>query len=422
MRDHSTPIYKELTAQGADSISIVPGSAQQPGTFNISGIPAVTGSMRNYLQSANLHFQTTFDPDAAGNAVSEDKLYKGIASLRLFSPYLGEVYPHNHTRGAVAGHLMQVLGGGYRYPKGARLQIPASTDVDVTIDLYYSLPMSFEFLKKPHEVSQWVGFYDQGLMEAIVDVVSVYDGDYAGAVIKAPTTLRAWFEMLPSPDAFLGVPFQFRERQIAGGGSQPLLKGVGQETNLVGVQQGCGLVGLFWLTDATGIGLGGPDGVDNFTQIELPWRGQPLLRNLDGFFLSLKKATRHRAGPISGAGGVLHDEAGWPSTMDSTPNGRPSQNAQQMFFPIVFPGADFETSKAPKAAGDLQVNFTPTVAITNTHRFVSLELMEYTDDQIARLKQAMGVSPTWKNGRKALGDNPKASLDDLRYTRITFSP
>lgn len=422
MRNHTTPIYKDLQANSNDSVSITPGAATQPGTFQIQSIPGVTGDKRNYATSFYGHLQTTFDPDAAGNAVNWDKLYKGMASWHLRSPLLGDVYNHVHTRGAVLGHIIQVIAGGYQYPQPARAQIPANTDSDVTLDLFYALPLSFEVLEKPHECAQWVGLFDGGTLEGIVDVSTVYDGDYAGAVIKAPTSLRAFVEMIPSPDDFLGVPFQWRERQIVGGGTSPVLKGVGQETNLTDVENGCGLAFLGWLTDATGIGLSGADGVDNITQVEMPWRGQIQLRNLDPLFLALRKAQSHRVGPVAGLGTtIIADGAGWPYTMADTPNNRPAASSQSLFLPLVIPGRNFETSKAQRLLGDLQVNFTTTAAITNTHRFVSWELMEFTEGQVGRLARAMGIDPAlYDAGRKAF--NQAAPASKLRYTRIMFSP
>jgi hypothetical protein len=423
MRDHSTPIWKELSARGAETVAITPGAATAPGEFVISGIPAATDNQRNYIHNFIVHLQITVDPDAAGNAISFDQLYKGMATIQLFSPLFGDLFNAKMTRGAVMGHIIQVLAGGYSYPQSARAQIPASTDTDVVIDLFYVVPLAYEIFKKPHETAQWAGFFDNGNLTATVDVATVFDGDYAGAVTKNGT-LRALAEYLPSPDKALGVPVQWREREITGGGTSPILKGMGMDTALQGVKQGCGLVWLSWLSDAAGIGLNGPDGVDNITQIEVPFRSQQLLRNLDPYFLALRRAFKNRTGPISGggaAGVALHDGAGWPYTMAATPNGRPAGQATAMFLPIVFPGQDFETSKAQRIVGDHAVNFTNTVAVTTTHRFVSMELMEWNDDMVTKAGFAM-LGPDMVNhkvNRKALGDN-MADPSKLRYTRILF--
>jgi hypothetical protein len=418
MRDMSAPLFKEVLARGNETVSITPGSVAQLATFEISGMPPVTAGMKNYLDVAHASVELTFDPDAAGNAVDADKLYKGVASHRLSSQWLGQQYPHQQTRGAVSALVINPIANGGIMTQHARIQIPASTDTDVTVTLYMPAPLAHECLKKPHELSQWIGFYDGGTLEVAIADTAVYDGDYAGAVIKAPITVRAFLEYHPSPDEALGVPFQWRERQIVGGGNQPLLKGVGQETDLLGVEQGCGLAFLGWLTDATGMGLSGPDGVDNIVSVEIPWRGQTQLRNIDGYWLAFRRAMGKRVGPISGLGTtIMHDGAGYPTTMAATPNGRYSANAQQLFLPLVFPGLDFETSKAQRLGGDLPINFSFTAAVTNTHRFVSWELMEFDNNQIARLAEAMGHKGETPF-RKGLGG--AADAGDLRYTRWHF--
>jgi hypothetical protein len=416
MRDHSTPLFKELQASGNETVSITPSASTSTATFQVTGLPPVTGNMKNYAQGFTFGVTVTLDADAAGSAVSFDQLFKGMASMRLSSPWFGDVYPHQHTRGAVVGLLINPISRGYQMTQPARAQIPTNVDADYTLELYYEAPLAFECLKKPHETAQWVGFFDGGTFEAIIGTTTVFDGDYAGAVIKAPTTVRAWCTYLPSPDEALGVPFQWREREIVGGGTAPILKGVGQETHQSGIEQGAGLAGMFWL--ANQLGLNGPDGVDNFTSVEIPWRGQLQLRNMDPYFLELRRAQRHRTGPIVGLGTtIMADGGAWPSTMVATPNGRLGANADALFLPLVFPGGDFETSKAQRVGGDLQILFGVTAAITNPHRFVTWELLEYDSNQIARLQQAMGNSGR-RPDRFGLAKNADAS--QLRYTRWQF--
>lgn len=422
MRNSTTPIFYELgTDGGAKSISITPSAAQQSGKFTISGVDPRVQDMRNYLTRFWLHFLTTFDPDAAGNAVSWDKLYKGIVSVEVVSQVLGVVYPHKHTRGSVLGHIIQVIALAYRYPQGARTQIPASTDTDVTIDLFYNIPMSHACLGDPLETAQWTGFFDGGTVEAIVGTTTVFDGDYAGAVIKAPTTLKCQLEATPSPREFIGVPFQWRERQIAGGGSSPVLKNVGGETSLNGVRPGCGLAALVWLSNATGIGLSGPDGVDNFTAVGMTWRGQKQIQDLDPYFHHLREQTEKRVSPIAGTGTtIMTDAAEWPSTMDATTGAvnAPSANAQQMFMPLIMPGRKLETSKVQRVLGDLQIDFQVTTPITDPHQFVSWELLEYDDSQVAAMASLGRFSG--KVGRKALKPGGRAVAKNLRYTAIEF--
>jgi hypothetical protein len=421
MRDHTGALYKDLLARGNETVSITPSAATQLATFEISGLPPHTSGLKNYAHDFHVGVTVTFDPDAAGDAVNSDKLWKVGSSFRLYNDWHGDLYPHQQTRGAVLAHIIDVVANGYEYDIPSRIQIPTNTDTDVTLEMSFSLPLAFEVCKKPHEFAQWLGYFNGGgVVEAMIAAETVYGSDYAGAVIKAPCTVRSQVEYQPSEDDSLGVPFQWRERQIVGGGNQPLLKSVGQETNLLGIEQGCGLAWLCWLSDATGIGLDGPDGVDNFTSLEIPWRGQTQIRNLDNLFKSLRRAAQHRVAPISGIGTtIMHDGGGWPSTMAATPNGRLAADSQKLFLPLLFPGLDFETSKAMRAAGDLPINFGVTTPITGTHRFVSWELLEYNNDQIERLKVAMGAAGK-KAVRRGINGNSVADVGNLRYTRWFF--
>ncbi len=420
MRAYTSPLWSELTTEGGSkSVSIIPSASLNPGKFVISGIePRIPSGERVYLTRLWPHMSTTFDPDAVGDAVNADKLWKMLASVEVVAEVFGTPYPHTHTRGVVLGNLIQVIGLGYAYPEGARTQIPGSTDADVTLEQFYVLPFAHEVLDDPMESAQWVGFYDGGTVEMMVAPSTVFDGDYAGAVIKAPTTLRVLAETQPSKRNFIGVPFQWRERQVAGGGSSPVMKGVGGETSLNGVAPGCGIAGCWWLANPTGIGLGGPDGVDNFLSISIPWRGQKSIQNLDGFFHHTRLAAERRVGPISGIGAdlALADTGGWPNTMASAPNGRPSANPQAMFLELIGPGRGLQTSKVMRTLGDLQTDFQVTTPITDPHRFVTFELMEFTPEQMSSLAQLGRFGGEGK--RRDPGGTGNTS--QLRYTAMEF--
>lgn len=421
MRNHSTPLYRQLSAAGTRSPSVTPSATDVSSvTFNLIGLPPVTQDMRNYVTAFCVKVTQTIDTDAAGSAINFDQLYKGVSSMRIFSPLLGEPYQAAHTRGAVLGHFIQVLGAGYTYPQCARAQIPASTDADYTVDLYYVLPVSLEFLQKPHETSQYIGLYEQGELEVRIATTAAYDGDYAGAVTKSPCTLRAWLEYLPSPDNFIGVPFQFKEYVVPGSSTEFILRGVGGGSGLKGIaNEGCGLAALAWLTDATGIGLAGADGVDEINRIDLPFRSQQSVDIVDPLFSMLRRMLAgKRVGPISGvpAATPAHDGSGWPYTQAATPNNSLS-NAQAMFLPLVMPGINFETSKAQHVKGDVSLNIGFGTVPSGSSRFVTLELLEFDVPQAEAITRAMGLNPDKVNPSKK-AYNQSANAKKLRYTRI----
>lgn len=421
MRDHTTPLYKQLAAAGVRAPTVTPGADVQATTFNITGLEPFTGDMRNYAQNFIVRLTTVVDPDAAGSAVDWDKLYKATNGIRLFSPLLGEPYPLAHTRGATLGHIFQVLAGGYAYPQPARLQIPASTDTDVTIDLYYVLPFSFENFVKPHETAQWIGLFDQGELEHRLAASTVLDGDYAGAVLKATTTIRAWVEYYPSPDVSVGCPFQFREYIVPGNSTEFVLRGVGQSSGLRGTVPGSGLIMLAWLTDATGIGLSGADGVDEINRIDIPWRSQVSIDVVDPFFSSLRRMVGKRVGPImTVTSAVPADGAGWPYTIAATPYNSLA-NAQAMLLPLIMPGPDFETSKAQRVQGDLVINLGFGSVPSGSSRFVTCELLEYSIEHLAVISRAMGLNPDKVAPAKKAFRKNQPDPRKLRYTRTMLS-
>lgn len=423
MRDHTSGQFVDLLYPANPTAAITPGSSVQQATATIAGLPPVTGKFKNYARGIQNHLNVVVDPDAGGNAVNADKLGKVMSSFEVTIPTFGVIFPAQHTRGAVAYHVIQILGLGYRAPYGyGRTQIPASTDTDVTIDLYYWLPIAHDCLAKAHETSQWVGFYQDGTVQQNVDVSTVLDGDYAGAVTKTGT-LRSQFHYFSSPDDFIGVPVQHRERVITGGGDSPLLQNMGSDTALVGVKGTSGIAAMLWLTDATGIGLAGPDGVDNFTSMEIPWRGQKQVKNLDAFFQELLDRMPNRVAPVSGIGAStpINNGAGWPFTMAATVDNRPASNSQALFLPLVVPGEAQETSKIQNVSGSFPAfNSTATSTPSTSHRIYTMELMEFTEQMLLDLAQRAGFSGEGKSKELRTSEIAQGEDGKLRFTRTVF--
>lgn len=422
MRDHTTPLFRQLAAAGVRAPTLTPGSDVQATIFNITGLEASTGDMRNYVQNFVIRCTTVLDQPGAGGAVIDwDKMYKAANGIRLFSPLLGEPYPLAHTRGATLGHIFQVVAGGYNYPQPARIQV-AAADGDTTVDLYYILPFSFECFAKPHETAQFAGFFDQGELEFRFAAATAFDGDSTGALTKATTTIRAWVEYYPSPDNVIGVPFQFREYIVPGNSTEFVLRGVGQSSGLRGTAPGAGLIMLAWLTNATGIGLAGADTAAVPTRIDIPWRSQVSMDTLDPYFTSLRRMVGKRVGPAATVTtAALADSSGWPNTMAATLNNSPAA-AGAMFVPIIMPGREFETSKAQKVQGDLTVNMGFSTTPTGSSRFVTCELLEYTVEHLAVLARAMGIDPdSVEPAKKALRKNDPDNRK-LAYTRTVLVP
>ena len=243
--------------------------------------------------------------------------------------------------------------------------------------------------------------------------------DYAGAKLIAPTTLRCGAEAVPSSREFIGVPFQWRRRQVAGGGSSPVQKNVGGETSMNGIAPGSGLAANVWLADPAGIGLGGSAAVSTIDSITMEWRGQKNIQDMDYMYLYAKVAQEKRGSPISnGVGAALADFANWPATMSSTlGENRPSKDPEQMLLPMVLPGRMLHTSKVQRVLGDLQTDFVSTPAFTNAHEFMSWELLEFNDDQLDSMA-VLGLFQGEPERKNLTGTPGKES--NFRYTAVEF--
>ena len=420
MRNHTTPLLKQLTSSGSRAPTAAIASGTSSVSFQIQNVPGAFEDMLNYVTAVLLRVTLNFDQAASGgSAVTWDKLFKGVSSAKVFSDLLGDTYSHINTRGPVLGHLIQVVAGGYRYPQPVRAQI-AAADGDSVIELYLILPYSYECLANPMETAPWTGLFDGGEVEVIIAGSGVFDGDSTGAVLEGNTTVRAAMEYLPMQDKSVHVPCEWRERTVQGSTSEHELKNFGAGSGHRGTAPGAGLALLAQLTDATGIGLSGQDGADNITRFEFPERGQQSMFAPDLYYMVLNRMTRGRVGGITdGTTTVIHDGGGWPYTLAATPSGA-LNNAQALLFPIIMPGLDLMTSKVQRVIGDRNLHYGFTAEPSGTTKYVSWEFLEYNMDQLAVIAKAMGLDPdTQVPERKAL-KKVETSVKKLRYTRTKF--
>jgi len=357
MRNHTTPKIHELTAtSGGKNPTITPGNAQTV-TFAMNNVPVgKNGRFWYYVTAIVVKLVTVVDQPSAGSAaINSDKLWKIVQSLQVQCPLLGQLFTHANTSGAAMGNIIQRYGFGFN-ALHSRAQIP-TTDADTTVTLYYRIPFAYEFLKKPHETAPWGGFLEGGTVEVRIAASTVLDGDSTGAVIKATTSLRCWMELIPVPEVCLHAPTHWRLHIIPGSSTRSTIQDMGSSDGLQGIDQskGVGIASLLYLTDATGIGLGGPDGADNITGIDVPWRDQDRIDSVDAFYVAFE-AMQGNARQNRNAVPVPHDGGSWPYTIAATPNGD-LNDAQALFFPIVSCGRDFETSKLQTLAGAKDINF-----------------------------------------------------------------
>lgn len=359
MRNHTTPVFHELVAAAGKNPTVTPGTSAQTAIFNLTNIPVgKENKFWYYVTAMILKVVTVVDqPAMGGTAIGADKLWKVVQSVQAQCPLLGQLFSHANTRGSVLGNVIQYLGYGYNATH-VRAEV-AAADGDTTVTLYYRVPFAYEFLKKPHETSPWGGFLEGGTVEVKFDVSTVLDGDSTGAVTKATTSFRAWLELIPSPEAVIHTPVHWREHILPGSTTRHTIPDLGSPDGLIGIDQtkGVGVAALLYLTDATGIGLSGPDGADNIISYDIPWRDQQRIDAVDASYASLFAMMGHnRTSKVP-----THDGGGFPYTLAATPNGD-LNNAQALIFPFIAPGRDLETSKLQTLHGakDINVGYTST--------------------------------------------------------------
>jgi len=319
------------------------------------------GKFWYYVTALCFKLEVTVDqPAEAGSVITADKLWQIVQSVQLQCPILGQLYTHQNTPGAVLGNIIQYMGFGYnRAPSADEV---AADDDDKTVTLYYRVPFAFEFLCKPHETSPWAGFLEGGTFEIKIDVNSVLGGISTGAVIKTPCNLRCWIETIPSPEAVIHVPFNFRLHQTPGNSTRDVIQDIGSPDGLQGIDmsKGVGLVALMKLMNPTGLGLGGNTTADNIVSYDIPWRDQDRVDIPDGPFMSLiAQMGNNRLAPYDGASGAFGNggQGGFPYSFAGDPQGG-LNDATSMFFPLVMPGRDTETSKLQTVMGPKESNYT----------------------------------------------------------------
>lgn len=360
MRNHTQPKIFDLAGPAGKTASLtMTASAGATATFNMNNLPTgKDGKMWYYTMAIVVEVTPAVTmASSAGAAITPDKLWKIVQSARVYSPILGELFSHTNTNGAALGLIQQEFGRGFN-GNPRPITIPATNSAVVSPRLKYRIPFAYEFLKKPHETSPWAGFFEGGQVEIKLDLSTVLDADSTGTTVPS-ATVSAWLELIPSPEPVIHTPCHWRRHaNLPGSTKRTTITDIGSPDGLQGTDQskGVGLASMLYLTNATGMGLGGTtnQSADNITQLEVPWRDQTTTDNPEAFFESFFAmcGVRRRA---DGAG--VNEFGGFPYTLAATSTTGLLANAQALFFPIVSCGRDLETSKLQTVAGAKDINF-----------------------------------------------------------------
>lgn len=362
MKNFSTPKIFDLAGPAGKTASLTPGTTPVVATFNCNNLPTgKNGNLWYYATALIVEVRPTVTmASSAGAAINPDELYQIVQSMRVYSPLLGDLFSHTNTPGAQMGTIQQYFGKGFQ-TNPTLTTIPSTNSASVVPVLKYRIPFAFDFLTVPQDTAPWMGFLEGGLLEVRIDVSTVLDSISTGTTIGT-TTVTAWFEMEPSPEATIHVPNNARRHaNLPGSTKRTTITDVGAPDGLAGVDQskGCGVASLLYLTNATGIGLGGQANqtAANITQVEIPWRDQTVTDNPEAFF----EAFFTMMGPHSRTS-VASNFAGFPYTDAATTTTGLLANAQALFFPLISCGREFNTSKMQSVSGakDLNFNYTTT--------------------------------------------------------------
>jgi hypothetical protein len=399
MKVFTTPKIHELVSTAGKNPSVVPSaSGVQTATFLLNTLPTgKAGRFWYYVQALLVKMSVVVtQAGGAGSVINPDKLWKCLASVGVQTPILGELYPHRNTRGAVLGNIIQTLGMGYQaFPLNAQV---AAANGNTTVTLFYRIPFAMEILKKSHETSPWTGMLEGGTVEVKCDLNSVLSADSTGVTIAAPCNFRAWLELQPQPEAVIHTPAHWREYLLPGSTTRHQLLDMGSPDGLKGVDisKGAGLAFLGLLHNPTGLGLGGATTFDTITGVDVPWRDQDRIDAPDAFLASLYAMKKRSVS--SGGGGVkgttIGNDFGFPYSI-AQGNSADFANAGDggasglMYFPIVNPGYEIETSKLQSVKGARDINITYSATPAGQQRFLSLEFPVFDEGFSEGLKDLL---------------------------------
>jgi len=369
MRNHTTAKLYELVSQQGKNPTVTPGTAPQSVQFLMQNLPtSKEGKFWYYVTAICFKLVVRIDqPGSGGTALTNDQLWQIVQSVQVQCPILGQTYTHQNTPGALLGNIIQYMGLSYNRAPVHEL-IPSS-DGDTDVTLYYRIPYAFEFLCKPHETSPWAGFFEGGTVEIKIDVESVLAGISTGSVIQTPCNLRCWIEVIPSPEPCIHVPFNWRLHQTPGNSTRQVIQDIGSPDGLQGIDmsKGVGMATLLYLMEpedgsgnSLGLGIGGNTHADNIVSYDIPWRDQDRVDIPDGPFMNLiAQMGNNRLAPADSSSASFGASAngGFPYAQAAQAQGS-LNDPGAMFFPLVTPGRDTETSKLQTVMGPKESNYT----------------------------------------------------------------
>lgn len=256
-----------LSWSGSDSKTVVPGTSVSEQKSELRALQLK--EREHNLAALRVVVEATIkvtQPASGAAAIAFDKLPKAIASLGVWLPEIGWLYPHDHTPGALHANVNQVIGNGYRRRGIFDVAVPATASTQFTRTIRYELPFALPVLAQELDTAIPMALLEGGRVEVKVAASNAFDGDSTAAVFNE-VVLRAWIETTPVQKMWVPGLFGFRQYSSGGNASLFRIEGLGSAPGLSIAEEGCSLGALFVICNPTGIGLGGSTTADQFASL-----------------------------------------------------------------------------------------------------------------------------------------------------------
>jgi len=229
--------------------------------------------------------------------------------------------------------------------------------------------------------------------------------------------LRAWLEVVPTRKIWIPGLFGFRQYAQGGGVVNFRMEGLGSAQGLSVAEQGCALGGIWMLTDATGVGLGGSDGADNVIGVQSEDLDLPNLVHVPTLFDLLE---RQIDGHPGGEGGMATlSQNRWPYAQNETvwTGGRVDM---AYLLPLRMPARGQQLSRLRRFNGeqrDVRVKYSFTSTPSGEMKHGTLEFYKARPELEQRVRDIYKIPSTWGTAPKPVSGKPISggAVHALRY-------
>lgn len=359
---------------------------------------------------------------------SWEAVAQAFGSVRVYSPFLGEVVPKNLNSVPIISNHDQYFSNGFRPITRQRPQSGTVSAAGVIpYEFIFEVAFERDFLMRSMDSCPWLPFFEGGIIE--VDLApSSSLAAYGWLVNSCTQTCTAdWY---PDKQALIHAPIQNRLYRVTTTGPEFVLKSVGSPNGLDGVISGSRLAVLSWLAKgfitsggsspvgdngfyAAFGGSGGQQfGTNGLTRLDVPFRDQVSVDDVSAWLESFLSDTNpirmfENLAQVTGQ----QDVTQWPFVL-GVPNAtavtqtQPGGTTQTLinnlldFFPLIWPAPGDKISDFQKVNGDLSFTATqpnpPGSSILNLFR--SDEVCGFTPDKVMDLMDRMGMPHVQRGG------------------------